>query len=356
VSQSFVVSPKETGKTLAAVLKARLGLSWSQARRLVELRRVSLRTKPGVSPEGCGDPVRRVRAGQQIEIRETVQARPKAREKKPLAVVPGEGGSPRARKKNDPLPTLRFADEAIVVVDKPVGVTTHRSGAETDEFGARGKKFLPTTLADRIPALLPDGGPVRAVHRIDRDTSGLVVFARTPDAEADLGKQFRAHTVGRRYLAITRGRPVEGRIESWLVRDRGDGRRGSGPPGEGQRAITHVRVLEDLGQCCLVECRLETGRTHQVRIHLGEAGAPLAGERIYDRPLNGPPAADPSGSPRLALHAAYLGLTHPTTREWVEWESPLPEDLQAVVRRLRAGRARPSEPAAPPPRSPQRRS
>src|SRR5205807_6515110 len=185
---------------------------------------------------------------------------------------------------------------------------------------------------------LDDRRPVRAVHRLDRDTSGLVVFARTPAAESNLGKQFRAHTVGRRYLAITRGRPPEGRIESWLVADRGDGRRGSGPPGEGQRAVTHVRVLEDLGPCCLVECRLETGRTHQVRIHLGEAGAPLAGERVYDRPVNGAPAPDPSGSPRVALHAAYLGFSHPATGAWVEWESPLPEDLQAVVRRLRSAR------------------
>jgi 23S rRNA pseudouridine1911/1915/1917 synthase len=99
--------------------------------------------------------------------------------------------------------------------------------------------------------------------------------------------------------------------------------------------VTHVRVLEDLGACALVECRLETGRTHQVRIHLGEAGAPLAGERVYDRPPHGAPIPDPSGSPRVALHAALLGFTHPVTGEWREWESPLPEDLAAVVRRLK---------------------
>jgi 23S rRNA pseudouridine1911/1915/1917 synthase len=213
-------------------------------------------------------------------------------------------------------------------------MTTHRSADEAAEFGTRGKRFLPLTLADRLPALIPGGGSARAVHRIDRDTSGLVVFARTPEAESNLGKQFRAHTVGRRYLAITRGRPAEGRIESWLVRDRGDGRRGSGPAGEGQRAVTYVRVLQEIGPCCLVECRLETGRTHQVRIHLGEAGAPLAGERVYDRAPNGPPAPDPSGAPRVMLHGAYLGLTHPATGEWVEWESPLPEDVEPVLRRL----------------------
>ena len=154
---------------------------------------------------------------------------------------------------------------------------------------------------------------MRAVHRIDNETSGLVVFARTPAAETHLGEQFRAHTVERRYLALVRGEAKPGRIESWLVRDRGDGRRGSGPTGSGQRAVTHVEVLETFATTSLVACRLETGRTHQVRIHLGEAGTPLCGERVYDRPPHGRPAADPSGATRIALHAETLGLTHPTT-------------------------------------------
>src|SRR5438067_1016700 len=127
-----------------------------------------------------------------------------------------------------------------------------------------------------------------------------------------------------------------GRIESYLTGDRGDGRRGSTTkPGEGQRAVTHVRVVEAVGDYTLVECRLETGRTHQVRIHLGEAGTPLCGERVYDRPPHGAPLPDPSGSPRVALHAARLGFAHPATGAWVEWESPLPADLMAVVERLR---------------------
>jgi 23S rRNA pseudouridine1911/1915/1917 synthase len=331
VSQAFVVTPAEAGRTLAAVLKGRLRLSWSQARRLIELRRVRL------AGQTCGDAVRRVRTGQRIEVDQTREANPETREKNKPARRPVSRASRLTAGPTRPEPILRHVDDAVVVVDKPAGITTHRSVTEAAEFGSRGKRFLPSTLADRLPALLPGGGPVRAVHRLDRDTSGAVVFARTAEAEASLGKQFRAHTVGRRYLAITRGRPAEGRIESYLVRDRGDGRRGSGPAGDGQRAVTHVRVVEDLGPCSLVECRLETGRTHQVRIHLGEAGAPLAGERVYDRPPHGAPVADPSGSPRVALHAAYLGFEHPTTGQWVEWESPLPEDLRAVVRRLRTG-------------------
>ena len=99
------------------------------------------------------------------------------------------------------------------------------------------------------------------------------------------------------YFAIVRGRPKDGRIESWLVRDRGDGRRGSGSGSNetGERAVTHVRLLKQLGPLSLVECRLESGRTHQIRIHLGEAGCPLAGETIYDRPTHGKPCPDPSG-------------------------------------------------------------
>src|SRR5262249_7930256 len=148
--------------------------------------------------------------------------------------------------------------------------------------------------------------------------------------------QFRAHTTERGYLALVRGRAVPERIETRLVEDRGDGRRGSSTQAAvGQRAVTHVHVLEDLGDFSLVECRLETGRTHQVRIHLGEQGTPICGEQIYDRPLHGQPAPDASGAPRLALHAAELSFTHPTTGKRMTWTSPLPNDLKALLAQLR---------------------
>jgi 23S rRNA pseudouridine1911/1915/1917 synthase len=177
---------------------------------------------------------------------------------------------------------------------------------------------------------------VRAVHRLDKETSGLVVFARTIAAERHLGRQFRAHTVERCYRAIVRGRARSQRIESRLVQDRGDGRRGSSAAfGDGQRAVTHVRVVETLGACTLVECRLETGRTHQVRIHLGEAGTPICGDHVYDRPLHGRPFPDASGMSRIALHAASLGFTHPATGKRMNWTSPLPEDMEALLHKLR---------------------
>jgi 23S rRNA pseudouridine1911/1915/1917 synthase len=160
--------------------------------------------------------------------------------------------------------------------------------------------------------------------------------ARSPQAERHLGQQFRAHSIERRYLALVRGQARTERIESFLVPDRGDGRRGSGhDPARGQRAVTHVRLVEDLGAYSLVECRLETGRTHQVRIHLGEHGTPLCGERVYDRPVHGSPVPDKSGAPRPALHAAYLAFDHPTTGKRLSWTSPLPSDMDDLLKRWR---------------------
>jgi 23S rRNA pseudouridine1911/1915/1917 synthase len=313
----FLIGAPESGRTLVNVLRARHSLSWSDARRLVRERRVCLDGQP------CTDPTRRVRQGQRLELRE-----------------PG----PKADRQGTPepgQPVVRHVDDQLVVVEKPAGLTTMRHAEEEAEFGPRGRRYLPPTLADLLPALLGRGRRgrqprVRAVHRLDKDTSGLVVFARTVEAERALGAQFRDHTIERRYLAVVRGRARSGRIESFLVRDRGDGRRGSSPnPREGKRAVTHVRVVEELRDYTLVECRLETGRTHQVRIHLGESGTPICGERVYDRPLHGRPVPDHSGAPRLALHACSLGFTHPKTGKPVEWYSPWPADLASFVGRLR---------------------
>jgi 23S rRNA pseudouridine1911/1915/1917 synthase len=316
-NRSFVVSRAESGNTVAAVLKRRARLSWPRVQQLVRQRRVRLDGKL------CPHPTRPVMAGQRLEVREP------SRQK---------GLEPSPQRKNI---VIRFADAHLVVVDKPAGLTTMRHPEEAAEFGKRGQRFLPPTLADLLPGLLAPGkgGPrprVRPVHRLDKETTGLVVFARTVEAERHLGRQFRAHTVERRYLALVRGRATSGRIESFLVRDRGDGRRGSASePGTGQRAVTHVRVVEELDGYTLVECRLETGRTHQVCIHLGEQGTALCGERVYDRPVHGKPLPDDSGFARPALHAAFLGFEHPATGERVSWTSPLPRDFQDFLKRIR---------------------
>src|SRR5262249_31033658 len=157
---------------------------------------------------------------------------------------------------------------------------------------------------------------LRPVHRIDRETSGLMIFARTVDSERLLGLQFRNHSLHRVYVAVALGQVREQTIESNLVDDRGDGRRGSTKNSKlGKYAVTHVRPVERLPAYTVVECRLETGRTHQIRIHMSEAGHPLCGDKVYRGPFPGKPIIDESGAPRVALHAAEIGFQHPITGE-----------------------------------------
>ena len=343
-------SKREKDQTVAAVLKARLELTWAKAKKLIEGRHVKI----GGQVEA--NPARRCRPGLRIEVASNALDK-KDREKQPPNTSRSRdskqsaGGSRQVAVKksianvnrHSKLETrnslhdveLVYSDDSVVVVNKPIGLTTMRHAEEAAEFG-KGKRFLPKTLADLLPDLLGmPGRPVIAVHRIDRDTSGLVVFARTGKAEKHLTDQFRKHTADRRYLAIVRGTPNAGRIESMLVTDRGDGRRGTGDAADAKKAVTHIKVMETLGEFAVVECRLETGRTHQVRIHLGEASTPLCGERIYDRPTNGKPFPDGSGATRPMLHAARLGFIHPATGEHMQWDVPPPADFAALWAGLR---------------------
>src|SRR5205823_6031600 len=206
------------------------------------------------------------------------------------------------------------------------------------------RRGLSPTLEDRLHAAIAARlrqpartvPRLRKVHRLDKLTSGLLVFARSALAERVLGRQFRAHTVDRQYLAVVPGHPRPGTVRTRLVRDRGDGRRGSSPAeGAGKLAITHLVAVEPVGAYSLVTCRLETGRTHQIRIHLAELGHPVCGDPVYRIRPDGSVAADESGAPRLALHAAELGFAHPATRERLHWTMPLPDDLAQFVERLR---------------------
>jgi 23S rRNA pseudouridine1911/1915/1917 synthase len=328
-AQSFTVPADHTGKTLAACLRLWLpGQTWTQVRKLVASRRVKL------NGEIWLDDARRLKEGDTIEIL--------ARADKPPPTLV------------DQIP-IRYIDEHIIVVEKPSGISTVRHPAEKDWLEER--RMLVLTLDDlvmrqigmNLPRKKHDARPrLRVVQRLDKETSGLVVFARTVDAERGLGMQFRRHTVTRRYLAIVPGVVKPQTIRSTLVRDRGDGRRGSrdadAPPAErkrptrpsdGKEAITHIKIEEALPGYTLLSCRLETGRTHQIRIHLAELGHPVCGERVYNRTPGGEPITDTSGAPRLALHAVELGFTHPITEEPMHWDMPLPPDLREFLERLR---------------------
>ena len=227
------------------------------------------------------------------------------------AEVQVEPNAPRIVVGRDPF--IRFRDAHLVVVWKPAGLLSvpapGRRESHVLEFV--GKRF----------------GKAFAVHRLDEDTSGLILVALDERTQSALKDQFERHGVDRRYLAICAGAvPRELRVESTLVRDRGDGLRGSGAGGK--PAITHFFLRERLSGSSLVEARLETGRTHQVRIHLSERGHPILGDPLY----GGPGVA--RRAPRLALHAFFLQFEHPSGGKHT-FEVPLADDIEALRRNLR---------------------
>jgi 23S rRNA pseudouridine1911/1915/1917 synthase len=233
-----------------------------------------------------------------------------------------------------------YADRDVVVVDKPPAVLTlPYDPDDRDTLVQRTRVALRRAEAGYDPEL-------GVVHRLDKDTSGLLVFTRTVAAKRHLAQQFREHSVERAYLAIAHGVCPSGRHESVLLANRGDGLRGSygrfrrpkgPPPPDARRAVTHVALVQRLAGASLVECRLETGRQHQIRIHLSEAGHPLVGEPVYVRDFRGERLA----APRPMLHARTLGFEHPRTGEPVRFESPCPPDFLEVLGRL--GGAPPGE-------------
>jgi 23S rRNA pseudouridine1911/1915/1917 synthase len=224
-----------------------------------------------------------------------------------------------------------YADGELVVVDKPPGISTTAYSEERDCLD----RLVRELLQNRAPKGVRVG-PLGVVHRLDKDTSGLIAFARTMRAKLHLKQQFRSRTTERAYFAIATGRVSSSTLSSRLVADRGDGLRGStSNPKLGRLAVTHVRTLATNPQATFVKCKLETGRTHQIRIQLFEAGHPLAGERVYTRRLHAPPRARSCvPAPRVMLHAAELGIIHPASLKPLRFTSPLPADMQKLLKEL----------------------
>jgi 23S rRNA pseudouridine1911/1915/1917 synthase len=310
------VAPDLAGQTLAAIVRQRVpGASWSQVRKQIEWSAVR------VNGVVCLDGARRLKAGDIVEV-----------------------GLP-ARKRTDLADRIRLlhVDHHLVVIDKPSGLMSERRPEER-RWPAKRKALAPT-LDELLPSLLGCGrksarrsaGGVILVHRLDRDTSGVMVVARTENAASGLTAQFRRHSVQRVYQAVVVGHPGTVTIRSRLVRNRGDGLRGSADSAPvGKLAVTHVREVERIGPFSLVECRLETGRTNQIRIHLAEKNCPVCGEVKYNRRSDGTLLEDHSGAPRLALHAMELAFVHPITGQSLQFLSPWPADLEAFLERLRS--------------------
>lgn len=323
-STTWTVPAETAGKTVGAALRIQTAeLSWRQVKRLIETRRIT------VNGRLCIDEARRLDAGDQVCV--TTDSLPKPL--KSMSLV------------------IRHLDNAIVVVEKPPGVISERHKREM-HWPAEKRLVQPTIeemLLQRLPRRRDEIDPatlgakrrrdyIRCVHRLDQDTSGLLVFARTQEAEENLIAQFSEHTIERVYSAVVYGTPQVGTIESNLVRDRGDGMRGSTTRSEdGKRAVTIIRSVEPIGEHSKVDCELLTGRTHQIRIHLTEQGHPVCGDSTYRNAYGSPRIEDTSSASRLALHARRLAFKHPQSGQPIEFDAALPPDMSELIATLQPG-------------------
>lgn len=304
-----VVDESLAGKTILAALRAwQSNLTWKAARELLAARRVS------VNGTMCQNEARRLNVGDIVGVTDRSQPKPPQHQ----AVC------------------IRYLDEHLVVVEKPAGMLTERPLAESGSH-----KSAPQTpsLDELLPRVVDEYSGRRLqnekrlvfiVHRLDRDASGLLVVARTAEARDRLMQQFAARTPSRVYWAVVHGRVEAQTIRSHFVRDRGDGKRGSiehqpelttADSQDTQLAITHVKPLVSRRGKTLLECRLETGRTNQIRIHLAELGHPILGDVKYG------PLAEGQPPTRLALHAIELEFAHPLTGETLRFESECPNEM-----------------------------
>jgi 23S rRNA pseudouridine1911/1915/1917 synthase len=265
------------------------------------------------------DPATKVRGGEQFEL-----------------VVPEP--APAHNEAQDIPLNIVFEDEHLLVIDKAAGLVVHPAAGNRD-------RTLVNALLHHCGASLSGiGGVARPgiVHRIDKDTSGLLVIAKTDVAHEGLARQFAAHSIDRRYLAIVSGVPRTsgGTIDAPLARSSANRKKmavvgAKQQGGRGKRAVTHWKRLNALRDAALVECRLETGRTHQVRVHMASIGHPLIGDPFYGgsgkvhRKL-----LTELGFHRQALHAARLGFNHPVTKHRLSFESAMPADMQELFTAL----------------------
>ena len=236
--------------------------------------------------------------------------------------------------------TIAYEDAHLIVVDKPAGLVVHPAAGNPD--GTLVNALLHHCAQNGGGKLSGIGGVARPgiVHRIDKDTSGLLVVAKSDAAHEGLAAQFAAHSVHRRYLAVCAGHPAppSGTIDARLGRSDADRKKMSVLPNNssrGKHAITHYQTLERLDGAALITCRLETGRTHQVRVHCASIGHALLGDPLYGRaPRALRPLLERLGFARQALHAAELGFTHPVTGEELRFSSALPDDMRELIDEL----------------------
>jgi 23S rRNA pseudouridine1911/1915/1917 synthase len=249
------------------------------------------------------------------------------------ARVEFHGDRPQRRRVRTRLSVL-YEDGDVLIVDKPAGLLTVPTEArEKDTLWARALQYLQLRYGGR-----PYAG---IVHRLDKDTSGAVVFARHRAALHALQDRFKTHAIDREYVALVAGNPAEGgTFDADLVREPGLRRSIARPGQEGKRAVTRYETLERFAGAALVAIRPQTGRTHQIRVHFSAAGHPVLGDRVYGDAAR----PGPSAPPRQMLHARRLGFPHPRTGEPVSAESAIPDDFQAALDALRRKKSGPAKP------------
>lgn len=298
---TFFVDAAHSGARLDAFLTAHLpALSRSRIKALIESGQITLGGVPA-------KPAAKVHRGQRIDVN---------------IPPPGPSG---LTPEEIPLDVI-FEDHNLLVINKPPGLTVHPGAG-------RPTGTLANAIASRVPELRSLGGGLRPgiVHRLDKDTSGLLVVAKTPRALASLVEQVASRTVRRTYLALVHGAPEhdEGTITAPIGRHPRH-RTTMAVVAEGREAITRYRVLERYARYALVEVHLVTGRTHQIRVHFAHIGHPVAGDPVYTR------RGDDLQIGRQALHAFRLEFRHPVGREPMTFEAPLPADFSAGLARARA--------------------
>lgn len=228
---------------------------------------------------------------------------------------------------------IPYEDDHLIVIDKAPGMVVHPAAGNPDGT------LVNALLHHCAGQLSGIGGVARPgiVHRIDKDTSGLLVVAKTDQAHEGLARQFKDHSIDRRYLAIVSGRPAppSGTVNQWIGRSDADRKKMAVQrEGRGKHAVTHYRTLQPIDRAALVECRLETGRTHQVRVHMAHIGHPLLGDPVYGRGGPHKSLLAELGFRRQALHAAKLGFIHPVTSQALSFESPIADDMQQLFSHL----------------------
>lgn len=245
-----------------------------------------------------------------------------------------EAAPAQARAQDIPL-TIVFEDAHLIVIDKPAGLVVHPAAGNLEGT-------LVNALLHHCRGQLSGiGGVARPgiVHRIDKDTSGLLVVAKTDAAHEGLARQFADHSIERAYLALAAGHPLPpaGTVRGAIARSATNRKKMAlVENGRGKHAVTHFKTLERLDSAALVECRLETGRTHQVRVHMASIGHPLVGDPVYGRtPARLRPILTQLHFARQALHAAVLGFIHPVTGAALRFESMLPADMAGLLVELR---------------------